>query len=408
MGIRTPSADRLRILLLVFVVCGCFSITAKEGKVQGGSMKPSNILLPKVELFSIPLGDQSYGLTYEMSDMDVMSDRIPKPLSYDPNNGLYLIDPGSAQASQPILHRFAVDGKRVYQNSLLQALKIQNPVAYLANNLFVDENGDVTLLSSRSYNAELDRNESFILATFNRKGDLSKFVEIPELQQGYPIFRSREGYLWVYNRKDSEGAWSIYNAKGKLERQIKANNNATLLPDGILLVFLDERHAALYDHDGKNYSTIIQGNIIRSDVIVQGRGWFFGLLKYPDDEWKKNPKGDFIFYLDGGLDDWWPGIYFSIVKNFNGGKIQFTIRKNNQKIDKFITTIEKSKKINLKVVNGDKIEIRGFGSFSVKQYGSYTGRNPKTGEKTKVKPKKLPVFKVGKDLREAVDAGRSK
>ena len=255
-------------------------------------MKPSNILLPKVELFSIPLGDQSYGLTYEMSDMDVMSDRIPKPLSYDPNNGLYLIDPGSAQASQPILHRFAVDGKRVYQNSLLQALRIQNPVAYLANNLFVDENGDVTLLSSRSYNAELDRNESFILATFNRKGDLSKFVEIPELQQGYPIFRSREGYLWVYNRKDSEGAWSIYNAKGKLERQIKANNNATLLPDGILLVFLDERHAALYDHDGKNYSTIIQGNIIRSDVIVQGRGWFFGLLKYPDDEWKKNPKGD--------------------------------------------------------------------------------------------------------------------
>ena len=60
------------------------------------------------------------------------------------------------------------------------------------------------------------------------------------------------------------------------------------------------------------------------------------------------------------------------------------------------------------LVNGNKIEIRGFGSFSVKQYGSYTGRNPKTGEKTKVKPKKLPVFKVGRRLKEAVDGGRSK
>ena len=60
------------------------------------------------------------------------------------------------------------------------------------------------------------------------------------------------------------------------------------------------------------------------------------------------------------------------------------------------------------LVNGDHIEIRGFGSFSVKQYGSYTGRNPKTGEKSKVKPKKLPVFKVGRGLKEAVNEGRSK
>ena len=55
------------------------------------------------------------------------------------------------------------------------------------------------------------------------------------------------------------------------------------------------------------------------------------------------------------------------------------------------------------LVNGEHIEIRGFGSFSVKQYDSYTGRNPTTGKKVKVKPKKLPIFKVGKDLREAVN-----
>lgn len=52
---------------------------------------------------------------------------------------------------------------------------------------------------------------------------------------------------------------------------------------------------------------------------------------------------------------------------------------------------------------GDRIEIRGFGSFVVKDYESYTGRNPRTGESIQVKPKKLPFFKVGKELRELVD-----
>ncbi len=55
--------------------------------------------------------------------------------------------------------------------------------------------------------------------------------------------------------------------------------------------------------------------------------------------------------------------------------------------------------------NGDNIEIRGFGSFMVKEYTSYYGRNPKTGEKIKVPPKKLPFFKVGKELREKVNGG---
>ncbi len=55
---------------------------------------------------------------------------------------------------------------------------------------------------------------------------------------------------------------------------------------------------------------------------------------------------------------------------------------------------------------GESIEIRGFGSFVIKQYGSYEGRNPKTGKKIKVSPKKLPFFKVGKDLREQVNKSK--
>ena len=50
------------------------------------------------------------------------------------------------------------------------------------------------------------------------------------------------------------------------------------------------------------------------------------------------------------------------------------------------------------LVGGDRIEIRGFGAFSVKEYEGYTGRNPKTGEQISVESKKLPFFKAGKDL----------
>lgn len=53
---------------------------------------------------------------------------------------------------------------------------------------------------------------------------------------------------------------------------------------------------------------------------------------------------------------------------------------------------------------GERIEIRGFGSFVVKDYKPYTGRNPKTGEPISVRPKRLPFFKVGKELKEKVDS----
>ena len=61
--------------------------------------------------------------------------------------------------------------------------------------------------------------------------------------------------------------------------------------------------------------------------------------------------------------------------------------------DEFAETLKK----------GGRIEIRGFGSFSVRSYKPYTGRNPKTGKSVKVKQKRLPFFKVGRGLKERVD-----
>ena len=58
------------------------------------------------------------------------------------------------------------------------------------------------------------------------------------------------------------------------------------------------------------------------------------------------------------------------------------------------------------LANGDRVEIRGLCSFYVKHYNAYTGRNPKTGEQTRVKSKKLPFFKVGRELKERVDYQR--
>ncbi|MBW2581694.1 MAG: integration host factor subunit beta [Deltaproteobacteria bacterium] len=56
------------------------------------------------------------------------------------------------------------------------------------------------------------------------------------------------------------------------------------------------------------------------------------------------------------------------------------------------------------LAKGDRVEIRGFGSFKVKGYNSYQGRNPKTGEIIQVREKKLPYFKVGKEMKERVDS----
>lgn len=53
--------------------------------------------------------------------------------------------------------------------------------------------------------------------------------------------------------------------------------------------------------------------------------------------------------------------------------------------------------------NDDGIEIRGFGSFTVRPYESYAGRNPRTGNTVPVPAKRLPFFKVGKELKELVN-----
>ena len=53
--------------------------------------------------------------------------------------------------------------------------------------------------------------------------------------------------------------------------------------------------------------------------------------------------------------------------------------------------------------NGEGIEIRGFGSFTVREYKSYNGRNPRTGKPVPVPEKRLPFFKVGKELKELVN-----
>ncbi len=69
--------------------------------------------------------------------------------------------------------------------------------------------------------------------------------------------------------------------------------------------------------------------------------------------------------------------------------------------EKFVETFFES--ISQTLANNERVEIRGFGSFTVKKYKPYVGRNPKTGNKIGVPPKKLPFFKVGKELKELVN-----
>jgi len=77
--------------------------------------------------------------------------------------------------------------------------------------------------------------------------------------------------------------------------------------------------------------------------------------------------------------------------------IDIPLRKADEIVNKVFETMSDA------LLSGDRIEIRGFGSFEVRKYDGYTGRNLKTGEEKAVLPKKLPFFKVGKDFKEKVN-----
>jgi integration host factor subunit beta len=76
----------------------------------------------------------------------------------------------------------------------------------------------------------------------------------------------------------------------------------------------------------------------------------------------------------------------------------------NQKVAKMaVETILET--ISKAVIKGERVEIRGFGNFTLREYKAYKGRNPKTGEVVDVPPKKLPYFKVGKELKDMIWEG---
>lgn len=72
-------------------------------------------------------------------------------------------------------------------------------------------------------------------------------------------------------------------------------------------------------------------------------------------------------------------------------------------VERIVTTI--FDEITDALANGDRVELRGFGAFSVKERASRTGRNPRTGEAVDVPAKFIPYFKTGKQLREKLNAG---
>ena len=83
-------------------------------------------------------------------------------------------------------------------------------------------------------------------------------------------------------------------------------------------------------------------------------------------------------------------------------RISEKLKLPNGKAEQLVNTVFESMVSALQ--RGEGIEIRGFGSFTVRHYKAYEGRNPRTGEPVHVAPKRLPFFKVGKDLRERINS----
>jgi len=73
-----------------------------------------------------------------------------------------------------------------------------------------------------------------------------------------------------------------------------------------------------------------------------------------------------------------------------------------KKADKLVTLI--FREMSESLAKGERVEIRGFGSFKIKHYDGYTGVNPKTLESVEVRPKKLPFFKCGLELKKRLNS----
>ena len=89
-------------------------------------------------------------------------------------------------------------------------------------------------------------------------------------------------------------------------------------------------------------------------------------------------------------------VYDSENNPVDGAEIIITA--NYPKVNSIFDSISEA------LVDGDRVEIRGFGSFTVRERDSRDARNPKSGELVKIPAKKTPFFKTGKELRERVDA----
>ena len=70
-------------------------------------------------------------------------------------------------------------------------------------------------------------------------------------------------------------------------------------------------------------------------------------------------------------------------------------------VERIVATV--FEEITAALARGDRVELRGFGAFSVKQREARTGRNPRTGEQVPVPAKTVPFFKAGKELRERMN-----
>ncbi len=79
-------------------------------------------------------------------------------------------------------------------------------------------------------------------------------------------------------------------------------------------------------------------------------------------------------------------------------RADITQAKAEEVVDLFFNSITET------LAQGDRVEIRGFGAFTVRDYKSYKGRNPKTGEQIVVPPKRLPFWKTGQELKQRVDS----
>ena len=275
MAIRNRFFYFLSVILIIY-----FFSAAEQRKPH---MSRINVLKEKAIMFTIPLNEIKFGLTYQMDDMGILNDRIPNPIYFNPIAGLFLIDPGKIESPVPNLLRISPDLHKLFSIDLLKALQISEIQTPEFLKLTICGNRTIALLYSLQFNSTTNQYSECSYAQFDLEGKFIKIIPIPDLKSGKDFIPLEDDQFWYYKNNEAVTGWQFYKNNIMLHKVNSTIKNVICLQDGSLLLLQEDNKTVCCDINGNISKIKVIGNMAKIDAVIQGTGQIFGILSFTND-----------------------------------------------------------------------------------------------------------------------------